>query len=34
MSETTIFILGFLVFGIALAGTMVSIISGSEKGND
>ena len=31
MSDTTIFMLGCLVFGLALAGTMVAIISGSEK---
>lgn len=34
MSDTAIFIFGCLVFGLALAGSMVSVISGSEKGDD
>ena len=33
MSDVTIFIFGFLVFGVSLAGTMVAIISDSEKPN-
>jgi hypothetical protein len=33
MSDITIFILGCFVFGLALAGSIVSVISGSEKRN-
>ena len=34
MSDTTLLIIGCLVFGLALAGTLVAVISGAEKGND
>lgn len=33
MSDITIFIFGCFVFGLALAGSIVSVISGSEKGS-
>ena len=31
MSDNTLFLLGCLLFGIALAGTVVAVISTSEK---
>jgi len=34
MSDTAIFILGCLVFGLALAGSIVSVISESEQPNE
>ena len=34
MSDTAIFLLGCFVFGLALAGTIVSVISGAEKGHE